>query len=116
LRAAGLIGYISDETAIRRKQAVAFVEFRCDQLHRLAISFERKHPEVSFSFGIRNCVIKEEAAGRRETCRTFALPGLQEDLLVLYAACRLLIEVEHTVTIGSKDDTTPIRKPDRTSG
>src|SRR5262249_39919571 len=83
---------------------------------RFAISFERKHPDVIFSFGIRRCVVQEKPPVVRPTCWGFAFAGLQEDVFVLYPACQLLIEVERTAPIRSKNDSTPIRRPDGAGG
>src|SRR5262249_19852508 len=50
LGAAGLIRYVRHEMAIRRKPAVALIVFGCEQGRRLAIAFERKHPDVELPF------------------------------------------------------------------
>src|SRR5215471_14948049 len=53
LGTAVLIGHVRDEMAIRRKPAIALIEFCGRQRRRLAIAFEWENPEIEFSFGIQ---------------------------------------------------------------
>src|SRR5262245_46011164 len=59
LRVAVLIRYISDEMVVRRKPAIALVEFCRNQRRRFAVAFEWKNPEIQSSFGIERCVEQE---------------------------------------------------------
>src|SRR5262245_14859701 len=89
LGAAGLIGYIRQEMAIRRKPAEGLIVFGCEQRRRflrlravalalrVAIAFERKHPDVELPFRIRHGVVQKKAAVVGPTCWGFAVRGCQ---------------------------------------
>src|SRR5262245_54005741 len=68
LGAAGLIGYVRYEMAIRRKPAEGLIVLGCEQRHRLAIAFERKHPDIKLALRIRHGVVQKKAAVVRPTC------------------------------------------------
>src|SRR5262245_14855551 len=75
LATAGLIGYVRHEMAIRGKPAGSLIVFGCEQRHRLAITFERKDPDVKLTFRIRHRVVEKKAAVVGPTCWGFAGRG-----------------------------------------